>query len=270
MFLLAYIIYHLSLVIYYITYFIVLALFLIFTVIIKYGYIRLKKSKRNILKLEEYLPTEEIRTLKQVFYLVIMTLFIIDIIYLIVSGGNDLIYFLILDVILSLITIAYIKIQDFRYLILTFAMIPFSSLDYMLVSEEYAISMILFIIHLIALAYVAWYFYHKFKKFTKSHGLSYTILLLFNIILISFILTSFVEDVTLLDSLVMVSNAFTSNGYAILDSTIPGKINSIFLVWSGYILSSVGTATLTVALISRYYNKRFDEMERLINELKKK
>ena len=62
----------------------------------------------------------------------------------------------------------------------------------------------------------------------------------------------------------MVSNAFTSNGYAVLGDTPIGKLNSLFLVWGGYILSGVGTATLTAALLSRHFNKRFEELEELI------
>ena len=74
----------------------------------------------------------------------------------------------------------------------------------------------------------------------------------------------FAEGKNLLDSLVMVSNAFTSNGYAVLGDTPIGKLNSLFLVWGGYILSGVGTATLTTALLSRHFNKRFEELEELI------
>ena len=62
----------------------------------------------------------------------------------------------------------------------------------------------------------------------------------------------------------MVSNAFTSNGYAVLGDSPLGKLNSIFLVWGGYILSGVGTATLTTALVSRHFNKRFEELEEMI------
>ena len=64
----------------------------------------------------------------------------------------------------------------------------------------------------------------------------------------------------------MVSNAFTSNGYTVLGNSIVGKINSIFLVWGGYIISGAGTATLTAALLLRRFNKRFKELERLIEE----
>ena len=41
-------------------------------------------------------------------------------------------------------------------------------------------------------------------------------------------------------------------------------MNSLFLVWGGYILSGVGTATLTTALLSRHFNKRFEELEEMI------
>ena len=66
----------------------------------------------------------------------------------------------------------------------------------------------------------------------------------------------------------MVSNAFTSNGYTVLGTTGLGKADAIFLVWSGFLLSCVGTATLTLGLTVKYYNKRFDKMEEMIQELK--
>ncbi len=66
----------------------------------------------------------------------------------------------------------------------------------------------------------------------------------------------------------MVSNAFTSNGYAILGTTIAGKINALILVWGGYVLSGVGTATLTAAILMKHFNHKFEENERLNKELK--
>jgi hypothetical protein len=45
-----------------------------------------------------------------------------------------------------------------------------------------------------------------------------------------------------------------------------GKLNSIFLVWSGYILSGAGTATLTAAIIIRHFNKKFNKLEEMIKE----
>ena len=73
----------------------------------------------------------------------------------------------------------------------------------------------------------------------------------------------------------MVSNAFTSNGYAVLGESTLGKINSIFLVWSGYLISGAATATLTAAILIRHFSHRlngfdekFEDLENLIKEMK--
>ena len=108
--------------------------------------------------------------------------------------------------------------------------------------------------------------YDKFIEYTRSNSLGITILLLFSIIFISFLVTQVVENKNPLDSLVMVSNAFTSNGYAVLGSSIPGKINSIFLVWGGYIISGAGTATLTAAILLRHFNARIRKLEKVIED----
>ena len=78
-----------------------------------------------------------------------------------------------------------------------------------------------------------------------------------------------VEKVSPLNSLVMVSNAFTSNGYAVLGSSGWGKINSLFLVWSGFFLSGIATATLTVAIVMKHVNNEFDNLESLVKKNKK-
>ena len=68
----------------------------------------------------------------------------------------------------------------------------------------------------------------------------------------------------------MVSNAFTSNGYAVLGSYIIGKINSVFLVWGGYLLSGVGTATLTAAILKKHHDVKNKELYDKIDNLDKK
>ena len=73
----------------------------------------------------------------------------------------------------------------------------------------------------------------------------------------------------MLDALVMVSNAFTSNGYAVLGTSTLGKINSVILVWGGYILSGVGTATLATALISKHFHRKFEDMNEKMDQLQK-
>ncbi|MBO5152022.1 MAG: hypothetical protein J6B73_07705, partial [Methanobrevibacter sp.] len=108
------------------------------------------------------------------------------------------------------------------------------------------------------------------------YGLGIAILLLFAIVFISMYVTSFVEGVNMLDALVMSSNAFTSNGYAVLGNSIPGKLDSLILVWGGYLISGVSVATLTSAILMKYFDskfedfdRRFKEMEDLLKEYKK-
>ena len=147
-----------------------------------------------------------------------------------------------------------------------FCLIPFSSI-YFLVFGWMSID-ILDITHISIFIYLIKVYYVKFDRYTSSNGLGLTILLLFFIIFISLFATSFSEQVNLLDSLVMISNAFTSNGYAVLGESLFGKINSVILVWGGYILSGVGTATLTAAIMSRNFNKKFRDLEELIKNKK--
>ena len=125
------------------------------------------------------------------------------------------------------------------------------------------------ILHVIAYLYFIKQYYGKFVKYTEDNSLGITIMLLFLMVFISFFVTIIVEDVTPINSLVMVSNAFTSNGYAVLGNTGLGKLNALFLVWAGFILSTVGTATLTVAIVMRHVNEKFDHLEDLVKRNKK-
>ena len=54
------------------------------------------------------------------------------------------------------------------------------------------------------------------------------------------------------------------NGYGIFGSTIPGKLNSLLLVWGGYVISGASAATLTAVILTKHFKKRFKELERLI------
>ena len=90
--------------------------------------------------------------------------------------------------------------------------------------------------------------------------------MLFVIIFASFFITQYSENVKPLDSLVIVSNQFTGNGYSAFGYTISGKINSLLLVWGGYVMSGVSAATLTAAILIRYFKKEFKELKELIEE----
>ena len=243
-------------------------LYLISSYIIKY----LKKNRHNrLLNATEYLPKEETQTLKQVFYLIIfyliiITLCFVDILYSIVFWASDDFYrhFIFYDTIVSLIACLAIKKDTTTEKIIMVFLIPLSSLLHSTLDDPAILLLILLAVHFIGLAYVIKVYYGKFIHYTESNGLGISILLLFGLVFVSFIFTSFAEGKNLLDSLVMVSNAFTSNGYAVLGDSPIGKLNSLFLVWGGYILSGVGTATLATALVSRHFNKKFEELEELI------
>lgn len=244
--------------------FIVLIVFFVLMGIGTFIYKRIRNSSNQFLNPLEYFPQEEIHSLKQVFILIIMALCFINVLYSMVFYDGDLIYFAIFDIILSVFIASTIKKETNWDKLLVILLVPYGSLCY--VFFRFQPIALLDFIHIPVFLYMVKYYYDKFREYTQTNSLGVTIVLLFAIIFISFLVTVTLESGNPLDSLVMVSNAFTSNGYAVLGSTIPGKINSIFLVWSGYIISGVGTATLTVAILTKYFNKRLDELEELIKK----
>ena len=244
--------------------FIVLIVFFVLMGIGTFIYKRIRNSSNQFLNPLEYFPQEELHSLKQVFILIIMALCFINVLYSMVFYDGDLIYFAIFDIILSVFIASTIKRESNWDKLLVVLLVPYGSLCYVFFRFQ-PIALLEFI-HIPVFLYMVKYYYDKFREYTQTNSLGVTIVLLFAIIFISFLVTVTLERGNPLDSLVMVSNAFTSNGYAVLGSTIPGKINSIFLVWSGYIISGVGTATLTVAILTKYFNKRLDELEELIKK----
>ena len=239
-------------------------IFLILMVVFKWVYNKLKKNTPRIFNIHEYFPEDEIHTLIQVFYLIMMGLFFVNILYGLIFVEKELVYFCIFDILLSLYLASELDKNTLKNKILVLLIIPFGSLTYLIFGNP--LSGVLDFIHLPVFAYFIKVYYDKFREYTSANGLGIAILLLFVIIFFSFLFTQFTESVNPLDSLVMVSNAFTSNGYAVLGHSIPGKINSVVLVWSGYILSGVGTATLTAGILIRHFNSRFEELEELIKK----
>ena len=240
---------------------------IIFLIVVNIGIFivkKLKSSDNKFLNPKEYLPEEEIHSVKQVYYLIMMGLCFVTILYAISFNSSDLLYFTIFDVIFSLyVAITIDKTSNWRKLFVVL-LIPFGSLTYLLFG--FTLVSLLDLIHIPVFIYLIKYYFDDFKRYTETNSLGITIVLLFAIIFFSFFNTVIVENGNPLDSLVMVSNAFTSNGYAVLGSTIPGKINSLFLVWSGYLISGVGTATLTAAILTKHFNRKFDKLEELIKK----
>lgn len=240
-------------------------LFGIFTLVCEFILKKMKDSQNRFLNPHEFLPESEIHTLRQVFYLIVMALSFVNILYsLIVTNMNHIIYFVIFDIFLSLGIAVSLDKSSTKNKILFLLLVPYGALTYIL----FGITWISFLdlVHILIFIYFIKFYYDKFREYTTSNRLGLTIILLFAIIFISFFITQLAEQVNPLDALVMVSNAFTSNGYAVLGHSIPGKLNSIFLVWGGYIISGAGTATLTAAILIRHFNKRLEKLEKIIEE----
>lgn len=241
-----------------------ISIFLLLTAIGVFIVKKIKASNSRFLNPHEFLPEDEIHTLKQVLYLILMSLCLIVVLYSFSSSGNELYYLEIFDLAISLFVAITIDKSSWKNRIPILLLVPYGALSFLL----FGVSLVSFLdlIHVPVFLYLIKYYYDKFHEYTESNGLTVSIVLLFIIIFASFFITQIAENVNPLDSLVMVSNAFTSNGYTILGHSILGKINSIFLVWGGYIISGAGTATLTAAILIRHFNKRLDELEKIMEE----
>ena len=241
---------------------IVIAIFLGLTLLGGFLYNYLKKNTDKYIDVNELLPEDEIHTLRQVFYLILMAMCVVNIFYWITCSNLDISYFIIFDVALSLYFAITIDKSTRKNKILWFLLIPYGSLSYCLFNAS--LLYIVDIIHVLVFAYLAKLNFDKFMEYTNSNGLGITIVLLFAIIFGSFFLTQYTEGVNALDSLVIVSNQFTGNGYAVFGESISGKLNSLLLVWGGYVISGAGAATLTAALLIKHFKKEFAELEKLI------
>ena len=180
--------------------------------------------------------------------------------------GKESIPIAILQIIISLYVAITLDYDSWSNKILFFLLVPYESLV-LLIFTDFLMLWPIYLIHVLVYAYFIKVYFGKFRKYTETNGLGITIILLFSIVFFSFIVTLFAEGVEPLNSLVMVSNAFTSNGYAILGNSGIGKLISIVLVWSGYIISGVGTATLTAAILLRHNQKREKELNERLDEL---
>ena len=243
----------------------VLIIFMILTVIGIYISKAIRNSDSRFSNPQEFLPEDEIFTLKQVFYLIMMSSCFIIVLYSLTFVEGDVTYLCVFDVALSLCIAIMLDKSSLKNKILILLLIPYGSLSFLIFGVSF-VSLLDFL-HVPVFIYFIKYYYDQFRGYTDSNGLGIAVILLFAIIFISFLITQVAEGVNPLDSLVMVSNAFTSNGYAVLGHSIPGKINSLFLVWGGYIISGVGTATLTAAILIRQFNKRLEKLQKLIDEV---
>ena len=260
----------LVLVVFIIEIFIAMGFFAVLVQLTKYFLAEIKSKEffrtSRLLNPLEYFPEEELSTIEQICYLVIIILIVVDILYSVVGWNENLIIFSVFDIILSLHFAVHVRWDSLKSKVILFGLMPLGSLG-VFFSGTYFI--LLDAVHLMALTYFIKVYYDKFVEYTETNSLGITIMLLFLIVFVSFLITIVVEGVSPLDSLEMVSNAFTSNGYTVLGHTGLGKANAIFLVWSGFLLSCVGTATLSVSIMVKHIDEKFDDLEELAKKNKK-
>ena len=242
----------------------ILACFIVYMLAVGYLKRRKNTATSKILDMEQYLPEDEIHSLHQVFYLGLAAFFVFELVGFFYFNDSFSFQLGILNILTTLVAITFIYNNSYKTALLSIFLFPLSS-AYALITNDFF--MLWNYVHIIAIVIMIVILVQKFIKFTENNNLSLTMLFLIALIAISFFSTIIVEQKSFLDSFVMVSNAFTSNGYAVLGNSIHGKLNSIVLVWGGYILSGVGTATLTGAILTKYFNKRLKVTNDSINEL---
>ena len=225
---------------------------------------RFKKSRlSNPL---EYFPSEAVFLLKQVFYLAVIMVIIIICLYLTFDWNEGFYFIYLLDIVVSIYLALKMDKDSRKDKVLLFLLIPFGSITALLFGD--GIVVLLDLTHIIGYLYFIKVYFRKFVDYTENNGLGITIILLFAIILISFLFTILVENVSPMDSMTMVSNAFTSNSLDASGKNIIGKLNSLVLAWSGFILSAVGTATLAVSIVNNYVDRQFSEMKEFVKKKK--
>ena len=225
---------------------------------------RFKKSRlSNPL---EYFPSEAVFLLKQVFYLAVIMVIIIICLYLTFDWNEGFYFIYLLDIVVSIYLALKMDKDSRKDKVLLFLLIPFGSITALLFGD--GIVVLLDLTHIIGYLYFIKVYFRKFVDYTENNGLGVTIILLFAIILISFLFTILVENVSPMDSMTMVSNAFTSNSFDASGKNIIGKLNSLVLAWSGFILSAVGTATLAVSIVNNYVDRQFSEMKEFVKKKK--
>lgn len=242
---------------------IIIAIFLVLTILGEFIYKIIKNKYLKSIDMKDYLPEDEIHSLKQVFYLIMMALCIVNVFYFLVGEGLEFLYsFVIFDIALSLYFAITLDKTSIKNKIIWLLLVPYGTISLLLYDNS--LTLLMALPHVLIFIYFAKINFDKFMEYTHSNGLGITIILLFIIIFSGFFITQYSEQVNALDSLVMVSNQFTGNGYGIFGQTVLGKLNSLLLVWGGYVISGVSAATLTAAILTRHFRKRFAELQRLM------
>lgn len=242
--------------------------FLLFVILMFVGIYLKKIPKIRFFNIGEYFPKDEIHTLTQVAYLALMTACFVNVMYTLIYVNIDTTYFAILNFSLSLFIAITIDKSTFVRKLFIVVLVPYGALTYLLFNSP-LIGLVNFI-QVPVFIYLIKHYYDKFMDYTESHGLGISIVLLFTIIFVSFLITSIIENKNPLDAIVMVSNTFATNGYTVYGTSDIGKVNNLVLAWMSVILPAVGTATLTSAILTRHYNKKLKDYDDKLDILNNK
>ena len=98
---------------------------------------KLKDGKSRVLNPLEYFPEEEVQTLRQVFYLVMMLIFFVFILYIIVVPGNDFMGVAVVQLLVSLYIAFTLDYSSWKNRILFFLLIPYESIALFVFVSDY-------------------------------------------------------------------------------------------------------------------------------------
>ena len=115
---------------------VVIIIFLILTGILKLIAKKLRASSNRLLNPKEYFPEEELHSLKQIFYLIMMALCFINVLYSLVFTQSDIIYLTVFDVLFSLYIASTLDTSSLKNKILLILLIPYGSLTYILFGDS--------------------------------------------------------------------------------------------------------------------------------------
>ena len=232
----------------------------------------IRKYIHKVMDPHEYFPKEEILAFRQAHYLILILFIYITIInfcfgkYFEISRGM-FIFNSMADIIISLIIIMVFYRCRTKSRILSLMLMPLPSIA----SLVFGGTQLGFwnFLRIPALLYVVVISYHKFLDFSEKNEVGKMILLLLSIIFFCLILTIIFENQNPMNSLAMVTNAITSNGYAVPTDSTGGVLTSTFLAWTGYVLSGVGTATLAAGIIHRQSKMKLKKLEDKLDNMEK-
>lgn len=223
-------------------------------------------TKKSIVQPTKFLPHDELYYLNQIFLLLAGLICIISTVFAFyLVGDTNVTEFVFINSIMATIFFIYIADKSYLNFIICLFLIPINSIIWMICTVD--LPMIFIIINCLGGLFAGLYFISKFIKYTKRNDLGLTVVIFGLIISSSILITIFGEKVNLIDNFVMISNAFTSNGYYVAGTSYYGKLDNILLVWGGYLLSGVGTATLAAAIINNNFKNKLKSSEVKINKL---